>query len=696
MSDQTQQPSREELQKEVAQLREEVARARQREAELKRIQRELQQSEEMLNHAGRLARVGGWEVNLQKDSVTWTEATRLMFGVELDYNPTLQEAIEFYTEDARPLITQQVNNAIETGESYEITLPIINKQGKELYLHSVGIPVMEDGQCVRLWGVIQDVTKHIRVTEELRQSEERYRLITENIEDLITVTNTKGNFVYVSPSVHNLLGFSPEEYMQFSTVDNVHPEDQPALLQIRQAYGEAIRNEEDFSTTAEFRVRHKGGHWVWLQARSSMFKGFGDQAGYFTLIVSRDITQQRQADEERRKLEQSLLHAQKLESLGVLAGGIAHDFNNILAGIIGNADLALMDISQSSPAYDCLNDISKAAAHAANLTRQMLAYSGKGRFVVKQIDLQKVIEEMVSMISVSISKSAVLRYDFAPDLPRVEADATQLRQVIMNLVTNASEAIGDKSGVISIHTGAMYCDEDYLQETFLNEFLPEGSYVFVEIADTGCGMDSETQAKIFDPFFTTKFTGRGLGLAAVLGIIRGHKGAIKVYSEPRRGTTFKFFLPAVDAGVSEEEEVTEEARFEAGGTILLADDEETVRAVGKRMLKRLGFDVILAGNGREAVSLYQRHRNSITCVLLDLTMPHLDGESAFREMRLLDPKVRVVLSSGYNEQEIINRFAGKGLAGFIQKPYKLSTLREVLASVLHKDRGDSQNPEGDG
>jgi CheY-like chemotaxis protein len=380
------------------------------------------------------------------------------------------------------------------------------------------------------------------------------------------------------------------------------------------------------------------------------------------------------------KLEKQLLHAQKLESLGVLAGGIAHDFNNILMAIMGNADLALMRINRESPAVENLHRIEKAAAQAADLAKQMLAYSGKGKFVVENIDLNRLLEDMLHMLEVSISKKAVLRLNLTKTLPPVEADATQMRQIIMNLVINASEAIADTSGVIAITTGCMDCDQSYLKDVWLDENITEGLYVYLEIADTGCGMNKETLAKIFDPFFTTKFTGRGLGMAAVLGIVRGHKGAIKVYSEPKKGTTFKILLPASDRPADLFNHDSRHDDWQGSGTVLLVDDEETVRGIGSEMLKELGFSTITANDGREAAAIFKQTPD-ISFVILDLTMPHMDGEQCFRELRKFNPDVKVIMSSGYNEQEVTQKFVGKGLAGFMQKPYNVSELKKSILAL---------------
>jgi len=267
----------------------------------------------------------------------------------------------------------------------------------------------------------------------------------------------------------------------------------------------------------------------------------------------------------------------------------------------------------------------------------------------------------------------------------VEADVTQLRQIILNLVVNASEALGGGSGTITVATGSMHCDQQYLTSVYLDQNLTEGRYAFLEVTDTGCGMDEDTRKRIFDPFFTTKFAGRGLGLAATLGIVRGHRGAIKVYSEPGAGTTVKVLLPASNRLPVEKDRPPEHQRWQGSGLVLLIDDEATVRTVGSKMLARLGFGVLLAEDGEIGVQKFREHADEIAAVILDMTMPKLGGEEAFRELRRVRPNVRVILTSGYNEQEATNRFAGKGLAGFLQKPFQLATMRDRLRAALEED-----------
>lgn len=395
-----------------------------------------------------------------------------------------------------------------------------------------------------------------------------------------------------------------------------------------------------------------------------------------TIVAVTDIT-------ERKRLEEKVLQAQKLESLGVLAGGVAHDFNNLLMGILGNADLALMDLSPASPGREFVANIRAAALRAADLCKQMLAYSGKGRFVVQTLNLADLVEEMGHLLDVAISKKATLRHHFSPDAPPVEGDATQLRQVIMNLITNASDALAEKNGIVNVSVSRAVVDENYLAGTYYDDQLPAGEYTVLEVSDTGCGMSEEDQKRIFDPFFSTKFTGRGLGLAAVLGIVRGHRGAINVYSQLGKGTTIKILLPSSrqTIAVAEPEPVAPSA-WRASGVVLLVDDDDTARGVAESIMTRLGFTVLQAKNGVEAVEMFARHAHEIRLVVLDMTMPRLGGEETFRELRRIQPDVRVLLTSGYNELEATTRLAGKGLAGFIQKPYGSTQLLAKVRQIL--------------
>ncbi|MBT0663659.1 PAS domain S-box protein [Geobacter pelophilus] len=564
-------------------------------------------------------------------------------------------------------------------QSVDLERYYLRMDGKEFWGHLSGRRFYDiQGNELGLIGVIADINERKVAEEALKKSENQLSMVLQGSQLGFWDWNIISGEVKRNSRWAEMIGFTLEE-IEF-TVGNwdtlIHEDDRALAWQSINDHLAGITPMH----AVEYRMRCKDGQWKWIRDRAMVVEYSLDGQPTRMCGTHEDITQQKMAEEERNNLEKQLLHAQKLESLGVLAGGIAHDFNNILMAILGNADLALMRINKESPATENLHKIEQAAARAADLAKQMLAYSGKGKFVVENIDLNLILEGMLHMLEVSISKKAVLRFNLHHDLPAVEADATQIRQIVMNLVINASEAIGDKSGVISISTGCIDCDKDYLKSAWLNTDIPEGRYVYFEVSDSGCGMDKETQSKLFDPFFTTKFTGRGLGMAAVQGIVRGHKGAIKVYSEPNNGSSFKVLLPVctevarqqvVDAGTVE---------FKGEGTILLVDDEETILDVGSQMIKELGFSAITAIDGRDAIERF-KSQQGLFCVILDLTMPHMDGEQTFRELRIIDPSVKVVISSGYSEYEVTQKFAGKGLAGFIQKPFKLSTLKEVLQRI---------------
>ena len=407
-----------------------------------------------------------------------------------------------------------------------------------------------------------------------------------------------------------------------------------------------------------------------------------------------DVTDRRTLERERLEMVERMQHAQKLESLGVLAGGIAHDFNNLLAGIMGNTSLALLEMSPTAPGRPLLERAEATALIASELTQQMLAYSGRGRFVVEAIDLSQLVEEMTRLLEVSLTSRAVVRYEMADDLPLVDADASQIRQVVMNLVTNASEAVEGTSGVILLRTGLVRADAAYLEEHWLSDRLTPGDFVFVEVSDTGRGMAAETRDRLFDPFFTTKLTGRGLGMAAVLGIVRGHRGAIRVYSELGRGTTIKVLLPVSKMTASDLVPVLPEAPGTMrDALVLVADDEETVRSIACQVLERSGCRTVGARDGREAVDVFRRSPEEIDLVLLDLTMPVMDGEEAFRIIRSIRPKVPIILTSGYNRQDTTTRFAGRAIAGFLQKPWTAKDLIKVVSDALE---GDGGALEGDG
>ena len=490
-----------------------------------------------------------------------------------------------------------------------------------------------------------------------------------------------------SPALDELFGITDPAYPKDvqGWVRIIHPEERERMRHYLSDH--VLTQRKPFDTEYRIvRLSDQAERWVHGRGRLT----FDNQNRPIRMIGTiQDITERKQAEEERAALQRQMEQTQRLESLGVLAGGIAHDFNNLLMVVLGYTDLAMRQASPMSPARDSLAEIEKAGRRAAELCRQMLAYSGRGKFIVETIDPRGLVEEMAHLLKATISKKALLSLDLERAVPPLEGDASQVRQIVMNLITNASEAIGDRSGVIRISIGAMECSQEYLSGTYLDDKLPAGLYVYIEVSDTGCGMSRETVARMFEPFFTTKFTGRGLGMAAVLGIVRGHKGAIDIASELGTGTTIRVFFPALkeEATATVATGKPADVAGKLSGRVLLVDDEETLRVLGARMLGLLGYEVLTAADGQQAVELYKVRWQQIDLVVLDLTMPRMDGGETLRELRRINPKARVIMSSGYAETELSARFAGTGLAGFLQKPYNLATLQEVLRQVAGTDPG---------
>ncbi len=386
---------------------------------------------------------------------------------------------------------------------------------------------------------------------------------------------------------------------------------------------------------------------------------------------------------ERGRLEQKLVQAAKMEALGVLAGGIAHDFNNLMAAVLGNAELAMGELSKNEPAQRMLTGIVRAIDGATALCNQLLAYAGRGVLSTETLECNGLIRELAELLQVTLSKKARLAYHLEGEL-YVVVDRSQLRQVLLNLITNAAEAVGNAEGQLTVRTSGRQLSREDLDRLGVEAPLDPGAFVELEVRDSGCGMSPATQARIFDPFFTTKADGRGLGLAAVLGIVQAHHGALLLESEPGVGTSFTVLLPRVPDPLEASSAPVEVERDVAGARILVVDDEPAVLSVVSEILEREGFDVLRAGNGMEAIDLFRREPEAIDCVLLDLNMPKLDGEEVFGELRKIRSDVRVVLSSGYTEQEVLDRFTGAGLAGAIQKPAKRSVLLSKIRAALRQ------------
>ncbi len=657
---------------------------------------ERKRSEQVLRDRGNLLRT---VINATKEAMISIDAK----GLIRLFNPAAEEMFGrtkadmvgrspecLMPEEYRGPHRGYVTSYFATGKPDEVIgktveLPGLRSDG-EVFPMEISLAAGELGDKQFVIAVARDITERKQAEERLRRERNFSNSLVQASPTFFVAISREGKVLMMNEAMLTSLGYTEDEVVGTDYLATYVPESDRASL--AGVFEKLVTSNEP--TLNENRVLTKDGRELLVEWHG---RPVFDEKGSFDFFfgVGIDVTERRRAEEERRKLEAQVQQAQKLESLGVLAGGIAHDFNNLLVGILGNADLALDQLSPTAPARPRVNDIETAAKRAAELTRQMLAYSGKGRFVVEPLDLNELVREMTHLLEVSISKRAILKYNYADNLPPIEADGTQVRQVIMNLITNASEALGETSGAISISSSAIQCDRDYLRETYLAEELPEGVYVCLETADTGCGMDSETLKRIFDPFYSTKSAGRGLGLAAVLGIMRGHGGALRVKSESGKGTTFQVLFPAAARSAAPVREVPQPVRTWHGtGTVLLVDDEETVRAVGTQFLERAGYKVLTAPDGPEAVELFRQHAADVACVVLDLTMPHMDGEEAFRRLRDIRGDVPVIMSSGYNEQEVTRRFVGQGLAGFIQKPYRGAELLAKVGEAMGQRPSDNE------
>jgi len=498
------------------------------------------------------------------------------------------------------------------------------------------------------------------VRSALRGEDARRRsvAIIESSEDAIISKSIDGIVQSWNAGAERIYGYAAEEMIgrPMTVLCPSSHRDEEAQLLGRLQQGESIHHFETI------RVR-KNKEQIFVSVTISPIK---NKDGQMTGIshIARDISQQ--------KILERQSQSQRLESLGLLAGGIAHDFNNLLTGILGNASLLSERLSVSDPNQQFLQDLMKSAEKAAELTRQLLAYAGKGRFVISSLDLSELVMEINKLISASIPKTVLVRMELDKGLPKIEGDRNQLQQLVMNLILNGAEAIGEGYGTVVVRTGTHRIDDIDVHLAVDGTIISPGDYIYLEVRDDGCGMDAVTAGKIFEPFFTTKFTGRGLGLSAALGIVKAHNGAIRLSSTCGVGTTFRVFFPwAANGGVELEQK-------QQRGVVLVVDDEETIRRIAKSALESHGYRILTAANGRDALELFRDKPKSINAIVLDLTMPVMGGREALPAIRAIRSDVPVVLVSGYNEDQMRPLFASDKLTGFLQKPFTSRQLREKI------------------
>ncbi len=658
---------------ELAALRQELEHAKAHVTEHEAVELALRESETKYRSLFENATEGVYQTSADGKIVSANPALVQLLGYESEAE--LQQvdlAADLYVSaEERSRFSRELE---EAGALRAMELTLKRKDGQQIVvLDSARVIRDQQGEVVGFWGVLTDITGRRQAEERLRQTQ----FAVDQAADAVYWMGDDGRFIYANEAACRSMGYSQEEMLTMSVpdIDPDIPRDAwPGLWSNLKKHGALVR---------ESRHRAKDGTIVPVEVSANYqeYSGVG-----FNCTFARDITERKQSEIERQRLEARVQDAQKMESLSVLAGGVAHDFNNLLMGVLGNAELALVDLSPVSPARESIEKIRTAALRAADLARQMLAYSGKGRFVVGSIDISEVVGEMGQLVQSSVSADATVEYHLADDMLPVSADVTQIRQLVMNLVSNACEALNDEGGLVDVSTGMMECDDECLSQTLFAGDCNAGWYAYLRVSDTGHGMDQSIIDKMFDPFFTTKFTGRGLGLAAVSGIVRGHNGAVVVDSERGSGTTITVFLPvttdADNESVSSRETQKADPEAAKGKIVLLVDDETSVLDVGARMLESAGFRVITASDGHDALHAYREHSAEIDCVLLALTMPGLGGEDTFEELRRIHCDVPIILGSGYFHADLSAQFEDRGFAAVLQKPYRRDHLITTVAAVL--------------
>ena len=634
----------------------------------------LRQSERRLKLAQGAARLGVWDADLDTQTTTFSGDYTSLYGLPHDHPPLPHAQWLALVHPAdRDCVESQLQESIEQRRFFDAEFRVVWPDGSVHWLLGKGSVSLDDsGRPVRMTGVNLDITDRKQAAAALQESEERFRNMADSSPVMICACGPDERATFFNKACLDFTGRTLEEELGYGWTNNVHPDDREACLASYSTSFKARRNYR-----IECRLRRADGEYRSVICSGvPCFRSDGVFTGYISSCV--DITDVKRAQEEA-------LARQKLESLGVLAGGIAHDFNNLLGGILAEAELMEMDLSSRSALIDELHRIKASAIRGAEIVRELMIYAGQDQASpIEPVDVSRLVAEMLELLKVSISKHAVLTTNLQKDLPAVWGNAPKIRQVVMNLVLNASEAIGEREGVIKVTTEHVSAGKNLPPNGETD--LPEGDYVRLEVSDTGCGIAEEARTKIFDPFYTTKFAGRGLGLAVVQGIIRAHGGAINLTSAPGQGTTFQVLLSCASTKASAIQGVITPARteqsFPRAGTILVVEDEEVLRHAISKVLAIAGFLVLEACDGSAAMELIRAGGDDIDLVLLDVTLPGMSCRAIFEQTRRIRPNLKVVLTSAYSKETIDASFAGLRVEHFIRKPFQLGDLINSLQALL--------------
>ena len=640
----------------------------------KRVEEALRKSEERFRLAIKATNDAIWDIDLETGVVGWNDTYSTLYGRPPGTSNSWQWWIESIHPEDRERTVGKLRAAIGSGESSwtgEYRFRRINGEWAYIY-DRADIARDASGKAWRVIGAMQDLTERKHAESALRESEERFRRVFEEGPLGVALVGKDYRFEKVNSALCHMVGYREEELVRMLFVDITHPDDVRADVELAQRL---FRGEIPFYRIQKRYVK-KSGEIIWINLTASIIHG-PDGEPLHGLAMVEDIT-------EIKRTQEEALFRQKLESVGTLAGGIAHDFNNILGAVHAQAELALAQFKAGSSPDEELKGIQDVAMRGSEIVRQLMIYAGRETAVVGLVDISRIVREMLELLRVSVSKHAVLETDLGERLPAVRANAAQLRQIVMNLITNASDAIGDRDGVIRVITRRV----TFLEESVAipSSGLQDGDYVQLEVSDTGCGMSPETHAKVFDPFFTTKSAGRGLGLAVVSGIVRSLGGAIRITSEPGKGTTFRVWLPSTQATAGPSSHVMpgvdEQAVPSQDGTVLVVEDEGLLRQAIVKMLRKNGFEVFEAIDGTSAIDLLRANGARIDAILLDMTIPGASCHEIVAEAANATPDIRVILTSAYSQEAIAAVMSPPQIRSFIRKPFQLAELVKTLRSSL--------------
>lgn len=644
----------------------------------KQAEAALRESESRLLEAQNLAKIGSWTLEVEAGTLRWSDETFCIFGLTKDAPLNLEGVLDYVHPKDRQRFLEADSKIRSSTAPVEVEYRIVWPNGETRFLRSIATAIRNyEGALIRITGAVQDITEHVRANDLLRESEARLK----SAERLAHVGNwqwdLKSNKVSWSEEMFRIFG-QPLDYIpsyeQF--LKAIAPHDRKQIERMSRELAGQV------GYSREYQIVLPTGE---LRTVSSTFEVFLNEDGSPERVFGacQDITDLRRAQEES-------FARQKLESVGTLAGGIAHDFNNLLGGVLAQADLALAECDSGSSPKEEINGIRNVAIRGSEIVRQLMIYAGKESETLELVDVSRVVSEMIELLKVSVSKHARLETDLGPDVPAVRGNVAQIRQIVMNLVTNASEAIGEQNGVIRIATRRLKVGPESSRPT--SQDLAQGDYLQLEVSDTGCGMSPETQARIFDPFFTTKSSGHGLGLAVVDGVVRRLRGSIQLTSEAGKGTTFQVLVPCVidtAAGASDclGSNIRESVRPLQQITVLVVEDEDLLRQAVAKMLRKTGFFVLEAGDGSAAIDLLRAHRDKVDLMLLDVTIPGASSQEVLAEAVQARSDVRVILTSAYSQEMLKPAMSASQIRGFIRKPFQLSDLVQQLRSAAATGSG---------